>query len=104
MCSLLDGIAPFLAVALEEGSHDTIFSVIKPSHFSFQSPAAVLWKGRGISLLMKLHDIGQGTKRRQTFLFNGHPGASCAASSLSPSKVSYRSRYIMQPEPPQDPF
>lgn len=44
-----------------------LFSVINPNNITFQSPAAVLWKGRRISLLMKLHDIGQGTKRRQTF-------------------------------------
>lgn len=43
------------------------FSVTKPTHFIFPSPAAALWKGRRISPLVKLLDIGRGTKRRQAF-------------------------------------
>lgn len=67
MCSLFSELHQCLAVALEEVSRCTRFSVIKTTHFIFQSLVAILWKGRHISPLVKLHDIGEATKQRQGF-------------------------------------
>lgn len=67
MYSLFSELHECLAVALEEASCRTRFSVIKTTYFIFQSLVAILWKGRHISLLVKLHDIGEGTKQRQSF-------------------------------------